>query len=420
MDFTSKWDDLSQKQQYKYLQRHRKSKRRPTAQPESETLSEVRQSMGKLNSMVEGKEHIVKQKAEQWINKLQELGFEETSQDNNTRTFRKDDIVARISVDKGKMRYFAHFDIKQEDLQIAKIVDRILKESALPGFTLKHKDFVTMPKRQLGKTNLMVTSFGLGGQGLLEIENKGEAAADMINKALDLGVTYFDTAAMYGPSRKYLGRVLRNKRKDVVIASKVDERSYEKAKKQLNETFGLLKTDYIDIMQLHAITDEKDKEALGENGALKALTEARDEGKIGYIGFSGHDNKAIMLDFIDAFDFDTILLPVNPVAPEMLDVIEAARNRGMGIIGMKVMSKGILSKAFPPDKLLQYAMNYADTVIVGCMNEEHVENNVEASNEFKNKKFKFKMSDKLKDKASFFLGSSSYNKKEWPTGYEDK
>ena len=128
MKLAKKWTDLSNQEQYRYLQRHRRSKLRPTSSPESEEMSEIRQSMGKLNSMVEGKEHAVKQQIDKWISKLEILGFEEIVNDENKRVFQKDDIEASIKFGKGPMRYYASFEIKKENFQhVAKIQSEFIK-----------------------------------------------------------------------------------------------------------------------------------------------------------------------------------------------------------------------------------------------------------------------------------------------------
>ena len=121
MKIARKWRDLSRDEQINYLKRHRKSKRRPTSPIESEEISEIKKSMGKLNSMVEGKEHIVKEQANKWIEKLQNLGFKESKQIDNEKFFEKENAEAIVGIKKGTMRYIAYFEIKQKMKHFAKI-----------------------------------------------------------------------------------------------------------------------------------------------------------------------------------------------------------------------------------------------------------------------------------------------------------
>jgi len=274
-----------------------------------------------------------------------------------------------------------------------------------------------MPMRTLGKTGLTVTGFGMGGQALLEIDDRQKESRDMIKKALDLGVNYFDTAAIYGPSRKYLGQSMGSRRSQIVLASKVYQRGYNEAKKELDESFTLLKTDIIDIVQLHGIKDASDKKCLGKNGSLQVLKEARQAGKIRYIGLTGHYDPDILIEFMNEFDFDTLLVALNPAVPQFMRAIHKAREKNMGVIAMKVMSRGVLPLAFPPDRLLQWTMKRADVSIVGCSNESDVERNVLAAAHYSDQiSFEFEMGFDLRKRAAFF--AKGYEKQRWPTTYQ--
>lgn len=287
------------------------------------------------------------------------------------------------------------------------ILDLVLREASYS---------YSLPIRKLGKTNLSVTGFALGGQALIEQEKEEKKAVKLINKAIDLGINYYDTATVYGPSRKYLGKALGENRDKVIIASKLRERGYKEAKKELDEAFKLLKTDYIDIMQLHSLRGEEDKRALTRDGAVRVLEEARKAGKIGYIGITGHHNPAVLNDFIATGKFDTILLPVNPVCCEFFGTIRKARSNGMGVIGMKIMSRGVLSSRFPADKLLQYSMSKSDVCIVGCSNEVDLKENVDAAKLYDGREIRFKVSEELERKAGYHLERFEGDK--WPDTYQ--
>lgn len=282
-------------------------------------------------------------------------------------------------------------------------------------FTLVRKSKL-MPTRVLGKTGLRCTIFGLGGQSLLETPNRQKEAYDLINKALDLGVTYFDTATIYGPSREYLGKSLGYRRQNITLASKLRCRTYNEARKELDQAYDLLKTDYIDIIYFHTIEDEGDMTIFTRNGALRTVLEDQNRGKIRFIGFSGHHDPVIMNRFIDEFDFDTVLLPTNPAVPEFDSTIKKARARNIGIVGMKVMSRGILPLGIDPAKLLQYSISKADVSIVGCTTESDVEENVSAAVDYyEGMEFKFNLNPELKEKSRYFL--KGYSGK-WPSTYQ--
>jgi len=276
----------------------------------------------------------------------------------------------------------------------------------------------TMPQRVLGKTGLKVSAFGLGGQALLEIENRERDAYNLINKALDLGVTYFDTATLYGPSREYLGKSLGGRRANIVIASKVKKRDYKGAKAELDESFRLLNTCYIDIIQLHSLEGDKDFKALQKDGAVQLLLEAQKAGKVRYIGITGHDNPEILVAFMEAFDFDTALIALNPAVTGMEPALAKARDRNMGIISMKIMARGILPKGIPASRLVHYAMAKSDVAIAGCSNETDVEQNVLAAQGFNPKEeLVFEIPQDVKEEASFFFRPDKGGAK-WPHTYQ--
>lgn len=274
-----------------------------------------------------------------------------------------------------------------------------------------------MPLRTLGKTGLKVTAFGLGGQSLLEIKGHQKDACNLINKALDLGVNYFDTATIYGPSRKYLGQSLGPRRTQVVLASKVMKKTYNGAKEELDESLDLLKTDMIDIVQLHSIENENDKIRLQKGGALQLLVEAQKAGKIRFIGLTGHYDPNILIEFMNEFDFDTLLVALNPAVPQFMKAVEKAREKAMGVISMKVMSRGVLPLAFPADKLLQWSMRRSDVSIVGCSNETDLEQNVVAAAEYSNLvRPDFELTPEFRRESSFF--AKGFDSQPWPTTYQ--
>ncbi|MGB9680498.1 MAG: aldo/keto reductase [Thermoanaerobacteraceae bacterium] len=197
-----------------------------------------------------------------------------------------------------------------------------------------------MPKRKLGKTGKMLSIVGMGGIVVMNLEQT--KANSIVEEAIERGVNYFDVAPSYGDAELKLGTALNGKRDKIFLACKTAERSREGAEKQLKESLKKLNTDYFDLYQLHGMTTEEDfKMALGPNGALEAIIKARDEGFVKYIGFSAHSSK-IALRLMDAFNFDTILFPINWVAMINANfgpaVIEKAKSKDIGILAIKGMA----------------------------------------------------------------------------------
>lgn len=274
-----------------------------------------------------------------------------------------------------------------------------------------------VPVRILGKTGLAVKAIGLGGQSLLEIEGQQKAAYDLINKALDLGINYFDTATIYGPSREYLGKTLRERRNNIVLASKVYKRSYSEAKKELDESLKLLNTPYIDILQLHAIQDDKDLRVFQKDGAARLIVEAKLAGIVRNIGITGHYDPDILIKFMNIMDFDTVLMSCNPAVPEFDKAVQVARSKNMGVIAMKVMSRGILPMYFPSSDLLHYAMHRSHVAIVGCTAESDLQENVCNAALYDPKVQKdFPISDEIRRRSAYFF--KGYENEKWPSTYQ--
>src|SRR5258707_438860 len=142
-----------------------------------------------------------------------------------------------------------------------------------------------MPTRNLGKTGFRVGIFGLGGQGALEKASNESLALQIIQRALELGVNYFDTSAIYGGpdrwSERYLGKGLTGSRDHVFIATKTKERTRDAALKNLDVSLKLLDTDYIDTWQLHDVGIQEDIDQIfGRGGAMEALVQERDSQKV--------------------------------------------------------------------------------------------------------------------------------------------
>ena len=195
-------------------------------------------------------------------------------------------------------------------------------------------------KRSLGKTGEKLSMIGFGG--IVVDKASTEEAAARVKEAIDHGINYFDVAPSYGNAEEMLGPALEPYRKDVFLACKTGEREKEGARRELEQSLKNLKTDHFDLYQLHAVTTLEDVETIfAPGGAMETFREARDEGKIRFLGFSAHSVEAA-LALMDGFDFDTILFPFNfatwyagNFGPQ---VMARAKEKGMGILALKAMA----------------------------------------------------------------------------------
>ncbi|MBS2019852.1 MAG: aldo/keto reductase [Deltaproteobacteria bacterium] len=209
----------------------------------------------------------------------------------------------------------------------------------------------------------------------------------MIVAALEHGVRYCDTAPAYAQSQDYYGEAFRRvpgARDRVFLASKTHARDKRGALRLLEGSLAKLGTDRLDLWQMHDLRTQEDLDELfAPSGALEAAAQAKRDGKIRFVGLTGHHDPAILLAAMRAYDFDTVLLPINPAdrvrLPFLTTVVPEARARGMGVIGMKVMAAGLILSdcTATPEECIRYAMAFADTLIIGCSAPEEVKGNLE-------------------------------------------
>jgi aryl-alcohol dehydrogenase-like predicted oxidoreductase len=245
-----------------------------------------------------------------------------------------------------------------------------------------------IPQRMLGKTGVRIGCIGLGGEGVLRSFHREQEAREVICRALDLGVNYLESARAYAGSELYYGLALGEKRRDLFLASKSHDRSASGARAHLTTTLKNMRTDYLDLWQVHDVrTDEDLSEIFGPGGAIEAFRRAREEGTVRFLGITGHENPAVILKAFELFDFDTVLMPVNPAEPSCRSfpdlVLPEARRRGLGIIGMKVLCRGLglrLPGYRSVEPWIRYALSHdLSTIVIGCDTPRQVEENVTAA-----------------------------------------
>ncbi|MCP4547924.1 MAG: aldo/keto reductase [bacterium] len=199
-----------------------------------------------------------------------------------------------------------------------------------------------MQKRTLGKTGFEAGVIGFGGIPLQKLSR--ERSTELLHQALDLGINFIDTARGYTDSEEKIGRALRDRRHEYILATKALSRDAEGMASELATSLSELRTDCIDLYQIHALPSvEVLEDILAPGGAYQVLAQAREEGRIKSIGVTGH-GRPVLQRAIETGLFDTVQHPFNPIEDEWSDdVIPAAKRAGMGIIAMKPIAGGAIS-----------------------------------------------------------------------------
>jgi aryl-alcohol dehydrogenase-like predicted oxidoreductase len=252
-----------------------------------------------------------------------------------------------------------------------------------------------MPERVLGNTGVRVPIFGLGGAGQtpLSWENREKDAVAIIQRALELGIRYFDTAADYGPSEDNLGKVLPAHRDKIFLASKTDKRDRDGAWKQLERSLKRLNTDHLDLWQLHHVSYQEELDKIfSKDGAAKALEEAKAQKLVRFVGITGHHEPDIIVEGLRRYPFDTTLICINAAdkhhpRPFIPTVLPVAREKNIGVIAMKIPAYGRLFKPGVLDGMHQ-AMGYTlsqpgvHCCVIAAETVAQLESNVEVARAF--------------------------------------
>ncbi len=254
-----------------------------------------------------------------------------------------------------------------------------------------------MPYRMLGKTGEKVSCIGLGGYHLGASSLPEAEAIKLFHEAVDRGINFSDNCWDYnqGESERRVGKALEGYRDKVFVMTKFDGRTKTSALKQLDESLQRLQVDHIDLWQFHEnIRLEDPDRFFADGGAHEAMTEAKQKGKIRYIGFTGHKDPSVhlrMLEMADkyGFRFDTVQMPLNVMdahfrsfGKEVLPVLE---KKQIGILGMKSMGSGVIlkSKTVSPLDCLHYALSLPTSVVItGIDSKEILDQAFEAAKTF--------------------------------------
>ncbi len=251
----------------------------------------------------------------------------------------------------------------------------------------------TMPERVLGNTGVKVPIFGLGGASTntpLDKPDKEDEALAIIERAIALGIRYFDTARSYGASEIHLGKVLPSHRAKVFLASKTDKRDRDGAWRELESSLKRLNTDYLDLWQLHHVSYSQELDTIfSASGAIKALEEAMQQKIVRFVGITGHRDPQVIVEGLRRFQFHTTLIPVNAVEKHHSNsfiptVLPLAQQKNLGVIAMKVPAYGKLFQAGGL-KNIQQALGYSlsqpgvHCCIISVDSLQQLEENVQAA-----------------------------------------
>lgn len=252
-----------------------------------------------------------------------------------------------------------------------------------------------LPQRVLGRTKVKVPILAFGcGSRFLMYQDEQEALA-ILNRVIDLGITYLDTAIDYGKglSETRVGQVMKTRRKEVWLATKVPERARTRdgALREVEQSLKRLQTDHVDLLHIHSLGGADDLAKIeAPDGALKALYELREQKVARFIGITSHTDGAVMAKAIERNDIDCVQMAMNPARALNFEALAlpAARKKNIGVILMKVTAQEKLLGPEPGkadvDMLIRYALSLpVATAVIGMPKPEFIEHNVAVARNFK-------------------------------------
>src|SRR6267142_2039985 len=285
-----------------------------------------------------------------------------------------------------------------KDLSRRKFLERVGLTTAGVGISLfphvveAHPTIASLPKRTLGRTNAKVSilAFGCGSRFLMYKDEEKAIAA--LNHAIDLGITYLDTAYAYGDgkSESRVGEVMTARRKDVWLATKIPDRTRDAFLRRLEGSLTRLQTDHVDLVHIHSLGQADDLEKIeAPDGALKGLLEAREQKLTRFIGMTSHTNGEVLATAIQRHDLDCVQMALNASRNGRFEelALPAANTKNLGIIAMKVTGQEFLvgqgaGKA-DMNSLLRYSMSLpVTTAVVGMPHPEMLVHNTDVARSF--------------------------------------
>ncbi len=249
-----------------------------------------------------------------------------------------------------------------------------------------------IPVTTLGKTGLQVSIIAQGG-ARMDLHPDIPTAAAHVRRMYDIGVTYFDCARSYwgGRSEEAYGIGLEGVRKNVFLTTKTMGRTAEQVEDDLATSLRMLKTDYVDLWQIHSIQNRQDiDKILSPDGAMKALEAAKKAGKCQLIGFTGHFDPGAHAALLKAYDqWDTVMMPIHAADHAYLSFEETAlpvaKELGIAVQAIKIFGKANLLRSLNPTECLRYALSQpgVHVAICGAGTQGQMEDNIRTAQNFK-------------------------------------
>ena len=267
-------------------------------------------------------------------------------------------------------------------------------------------DKPAIPTRVLGKTGARVSILAFGcGSRLLKYEQEGPAV-EAIHRALDLGITYVDTADDYGKnhqSEQWVGTALKGRRQGIFLATKLSNRDGSQSRRIVEESLKALQVDQVDLIHIHSLTSVDDLAKIEEKGGvLEQLQKIKSEKLTRFIGITCHADPVALQKALEHHDFDVTQMALNAGQVNMKNgkggmvpnpeitssfqqlALPVANRKKMGVIAMKVMAQDALIGQSAPGKLLQYSLSLPVTAcVVGMPKLDHIDDNVKLAKAFK-------------------------------------
>jgi len=244
--------------------------------------------------------------------------------------------------------------------------------------------------QSLGRSGERLSRIGMGGARFHLIPF--EEGKNLVRRAYDLGINYFDMARSYwdGRAEEVYGAVLQPFRKEIFITTKTTERTSKGAMGELELSLKRLKTDYVDLWQIHGVGEKEEvAQIMGPGGALEAFEAAKKAGKCRFIGFTGHHDPNVHVEMLKAYDkFDTILMPLHIADPGYLSfekiTLPKTSESGIGVLGMKIFGNAYLLRAFSARDCLNYVLSLpVHAVTLGFCTQGQLEDDIRIAQQFK-------------------------------------
>lgn len=249
-----------------------------------------------------------------------------------------------------------------------------------------------IPTTRFGKTGVQVSVIAQGG-ARMDLHPDIPTAAAHVRKMVELGITYFDCARLYwdGRSEEAYGIGLQGVRKSVFLTTKTVKRTAKEVREELDTSLRLLKTDYLDLWQMHSIQSQSDiDQILAPGGAMEAFEAAKKAGKVRFIGFTGHFDPFAHAAMMKAYDkWDTVMMPIHAADHAYLSfektALPEAIERGIGTQAIKVFGKAFLLRSLSPTECLRYVLSQhgVHVAICGAGTQGQMEDNIRSVRNFK-------------------------------------